>query len=74
MRRPPPSLAGQVRELDLFKMDTIGDAYIVAGFLPPHAAAADAAAAAEACGRVLAVAAEMLRVVDEVGRRASTHR
>ena len=54
-------------------MDTVGDAYICAALLPP-CAAADAAAAAEACGRVLAVAAEMLRVVDEVGRRASTHR
>ena len=51
------------------QMDTVGDAYICAALLPP-CAAADDAVAAEACGRVLAVAAEMLRIVDEVGRRA----
>ena len=33
------SFDSAVRELGLFKMDTVGDAYIVAGFLPPSAAA-----------------------------------
>ena len=76
-----------MRELNLFKMDTIGDAYIVAGFLPSPAAAAPPAPAAGSvtdgaggaepparavCRDVLRLAVRMIEAV--AARRAETGR
>jgi class 3 adenylate cyclase len=81
---PPLELAGtmhslfcafdaEVRARGLFKMDTVGDAYICAGFLPGEGAGAPAAAdglprggaagRARVCEDMLSVAGEMLRLV-----------
>ena len=52
-----------VKDLGLFKMDTIGDAYIVAGFLPPRDSWSDS----EGCDAGAAAAASW----DELGCQAS---
>jgi class 3 adenylate cyclase len=64
-----------VRQLGLFKMDTVGDAYFAAGFLPP-AAAQDGFGSneeeeqhlGEVCGKMLQLAAAILAKMRECRR------